>query len=88
MPTIRSPFSSASSAPTKPAPNGADAQMVEGYVIALPNAAADADLLGERHETSFVNYLRIAFRWGGFLGWERYAERPEKEIACCATDSC
>jgi hypothetical protein len=41
------------------------------YEMALPNPAADARLLTERHRTSFVNYLRICFRWAGFpkLEW-------------------
>jgi len=41
-----------------------------GYDIAAPNPAADARLLTERHRTTFVNYLRICFRWAGFPGWE------------------
>lgn len=41
------------------------------YGVALPCAAADAPLVGEWHETTFVDYLRIAFRWGGFPGWQR-----------------
>src|SRR5215469_13080544 len=36
------------------------------YEIAIPNLAADARLLTERHRTTFVNYLRICFRWAGF----------------------
>jgi hypothetical protein len=50
------------------------------YGIKLPSSAADA-LFEDWHKTSFVNYLRIAFQWGGFPGWERYSQRPEKEIA-------
>jgi hypothetical protein len=46
----------------------------------LPNAAADRPLAGEPHRTTFVNYLRIAFRGGGFPGWERHRNRPEKEL--------
>jgi hypothetical protein len=41
------------------------------YAMAVPNAAADGALLWERHQTTFVNYLRICFRWGGFPGWDR-----------------
>ncbi|HEY7022716.1 MAG TPA: hypothetical protein VH349_16485 [Ktedonobacterales bacterium] len=37
-----------------------------GYDIAIPNPAADARLLTERHRTTFVNYLRICFRYAGF----------------------
>ena len=28
------------------------------------------------HATSFVTYLRICVRWGGFPGLERYANSP------------
>jgi hypothetical protein len=38
------------------------------YGIALPNCAADAVLLEEGHERTFVEYLRASFQWGGFLG--------------------
>jgi hypothetical protein len=58
----------------------ADDQLDDGYTIELPDTTADAPLAGEPHRTSFVNYLRIAFRWGGFPGWERQAKRPEKEL--------
>jgi hypothetical protein len=44
------------------------------YTISLPNAAIDAPLEYEWHETTFVNYLRLSFQWGGFPGWERYPE--------------
>jgi hypothetical protein len=51
-----------------------------GYTMALPNAAADALLEGEPHGVCFVEHLRIAFRWGGFPGWEKETKRPEKEL--------
>lgn len=47
------------------------------YEIAVPCRDADAILLNEWHQTSFINYLRISFRWGGFPGWERYPTKPE-----------
>ena len=50
------------------------------YEMEVPNASADA-VFGDWHKTTFVNYLRIAFKWGGFPGWERYPNRPEKELA-------
>jgi hypothetical protein len=53
------------------------------YFMEVPQAGADAPF-EEWHKTSFVNYLRIAFRWGGFPGWERYSNRPEKELAYLA----
>ena len=40
------------------------------YQIELPNAAADALLLYEWHDTHFVEYLRECFRWGGFPGFD------------------
>jgi hypothetical protein len=55
-------------------------QLDYGYTIDLPNAAADASLRGEAHDTTFVNYLRIAFKWGGFPGWESQQKRPEGEL--------
>ena len=50
------------------------------YGIQVPSSGADAQF-EDWHKTSFVNYLRIAFQWGGFPGWERYSQRPEKELA-------
>jgi hypothetical protein len=51
------------------------------YTIEVPCACADAPLLYERHNTTFVNYLRICLRWAGFPGWERLPVRPERDIA-------
>jgi len=51
------------------------------YSVRLPDPRADTTLKVERHNTTFVNYLRLAFRWGGFPGWEQYEERPDKELA-------
>ena len=51
------------------------------YHVALPCAAADAPLEAEWHHTTFVNYLRICFRWGGFPGWERVEPRPDSDLA-------
>jgi hypothetical protein len=50
------------------------------YAMKLPDAAADGLFLNERHETTFAEYLRIAFQWGGFPGWERATSRPQKEL--------
>lgn len=50
------------------------------YTVVVPCAGADAPLLSERHEATFVNYLRICLRWAGFPGWERLRTRPEHEI--------
>lgn len=62
----------------------ADEQLDYGYTMEMPNAAADAPLAGEPHNTGFVDYLRIAFRWGGFPGWERHEKRPEQELRLLA----
>jgi hypothetical protein len=51
------------------------------YALTLPNAAADGTFYAGRRQQFFVEYLRTCFRWGGFPGWENYAERPEKELA-------
>jgi hypothetical protein len=49
------------------------------YAVKLPEPRADALLMNERHETTFVNYLRLSFEWGGFPGWEFYPKkRPQK----------
>jgi hypothetical protein len=58
----------------------ADEQIDQGYSLLLPAPAADVVLKNEPHQTYFVDYLRIAFRFGGFPGWERHATRPEKEL--------
>jgi hypothetical protein len=51
------------------------------YEIVIPNGAADAPLEWEWHHTTFVNYLRICFRWAGLPGLERYSKPPMKELA-------
>jgi hypothetical protein len=51
------------------------------YEIALPNTAVDAPLLLEWHETTFVNYLRIALQWGGFPGFARIPDPPVEDLA-------
>lgn len=40
------------------------------YAIAVPNAGVDGLVLSEPHQTTFVNYLRGAFRWAGLPGWD------------------
>lgn len=46
------------------------------YGISLPNQAADAEFEYEWNNTTFVNYLRICFQWGGFpMPYE--TEKPE-----------
>jgi hypothetical protein len=44
----------------------------------------DSPFLGEWHATTFVSYLRVAFRWAGFPGFGRCGEdeRPSKQLKC------
>ncbi len=51
------------------------------YFINLPDAAADAPLENERHNTTFVNYLRISLAWGGFPGFSLSKGYPRGDIA-------
>jgi hypothetical protein len=51
------------------------------YTITIPNAGADVELENEWRQTTFVHYLRKAFEWGGFPGWERDASAPRDAIA-------
>jgi hypothetical protein len=53
----------------------------ESYFIDVPNPATADAPFRDWHNRNFVSFLRIAFDWGGFPGWERYSERPEKELA-------
>lgn len=41
------------------------------YSVEVPCAAADAPLLLEWHQTTLVDYLRIALQWAGFPGLGR-----------------
>ena len=56
------------------------------YAIEVPNAAADALVLNEPHTTTFVSYLRLAFRWGGFPGFADAAQRPTELLAYLTRD--
>jgi hypothetical protein len=58
-----------------------DSMAEEWFSIELPNAAADAVLVGEPKGRTLVEYLRWSFEWGGFPGWEKEKSRPEKELA-------
>jgi len=51
------------------------------YSMRVPNGACDAVLEGEPRGKTLVEYLRLSFRWGGFPGWEKYKDRPERELA-------
>jgi hypothetical protein len=47
------------------------------YEIAVPDLNADGRLLNERHDLYFVDYLRTAFRFGGFPGYDGIDPVPE-----------
>ena len=51
------------------------------YSITLPNASADWQFEDEWRNTTFVNYLRKAFEWAGFPGWERDPSPPREMIS-------
>jgi hypothetical protein len=53
------------------------------YGMRIPNAAADG-VFSDWNQAYFVEYLRIAFRWGGFPGFARTTQRPELELAYLA----
>ena len=40
------------------------------YGIAVPNPGVDGLLYGEWHQTTFMTYVRIAFRHAGFAGYD------------------
>jgi hypothetical protein len=54
----------------------------EGDVTAIkiPDPAADGSVLGLHNQPAFVEFLREAFAWGGFPGWQRTSQRPQKEL--------
>jgi hypothetical protein len=56
---------------------GTHNDMIEdGYEMMLPEAAADAALEGAAQDRTFVQYLRVSFRHGGFPGWEGRPDQP------------
>ncbi len=42
------------------------------YGIELPYLGADPVFANEKHSLPFVDYFRLAFRWGGFPGLEEH----------------
>lgn len=54
--------------------------------ITTPCPAIDAPFEGEWHDTTFVNYLRICFRWGGFPGIECVPNPPTADVAYLTKD--
>jgi hypothetical protein len=51
------------------------------YEMEVPNAAADGMLLGEWHQTTFVNYLRICLHYGGLPGLQYISHLIPDELA-------
>jgi hypothetical protein len=52
----------------------------DAYYLKLPNGHADFPF-DDWHKTTFVNYLRVTFQWGGFPGWERAKNPPRQALA-------
>jgi hypothetical protein len=51
----------------------------DAFTMEAPNPRADGKLIDEGHDTWFVEYLRIAFRFGGFPGYDG-VETPPAEL--------
>ena len=51
------------------------------YGMRVPQPAADGGFLHWERPLYFVQYLREVFAWGGFPGWAREPERPERELS-------
>ncbi|WP_425396907.1 hypothetical protein [Aeoliella sp.] len=51
------------------------------YAIPVSRPSVDCLVLHERHCMSFVAYLRNAFQWGGFPGFELIQNAPEGFLA-------
>ncbi len=58
----------------------ADTSGGDPYEMAIPDPRADGELLNERHNLFFVDYLRLCFSFGGFPGYDG-SERVPPEIA-------
>ena len=50
----------------------------DAYEVAIPDLRADGELLNERHNLFFVDYLRLCFRFGGFPGYDGAARVPSE----------
>jgi hypothetical protein len=53
----------------------------EPYTISFPDPAIDARLCGVEDYGTFIEYLRVCFRWGGFPGLRASAKPPREELA-------
>ena len=58
----------------------ADISGGDAYEMAIPDLRADGELLNERHNLFFVDYLRLCFSFGGFPGYDGM-DRVPPEIA-------
>lgn len=65
---------------------GAPQRAMSVYSIMMPSKAVDAVVGEEPHHTTFVNYLRTCFRWGGFPGFEHAKEYPRKDLLALTKD--
>ena len=54
----------------------ADTSGGDPYEMAIPDLRADGELLNERHNLLFVDYLRLCFEYGGFPGYEGRSSVP------------
>ena len=59
----------------------ADASGGMFYNVSVPAAADDPRLNDERHTLTFVAYLELAVRWGGFPGLDRCRDRHTWPLA-------
>ena len=71
------------------APDDAHKDNVSGgmwYNLRVPAVADDPLLNDERHRTTFVSYLELAVRWGGFPGLDRWPEHswPLSELVAAS----
>ncbi|HEY7115262.1 MAG TPA: hypothetical protein VH475_01680, partial [Tepidisphaeraceae bacterium] len=59
------------------------------YGVSLPAVADDPPLNHEPHRTTFVGYLELTLRWGGFPGLDRSPGHnwPDGEIVDAWRDS-
>jgi hypothetical protein len=48
----------------------------DAYAMAIPDPRADGELLNERHDLFFLDYLRLCFEYGGFPGYEGRSTAP------------
>lgn len=53
----------------------------DSYNMLLPCKAVDAPFLDEPHHTTFINYLRICFQWGGLPGLEQEHLLSQEQLA-------